>query len=68
LIAKSIRQPSITSQSVFADGALPAKTKHLIAVAVALETITRDKAEKANDRKVAGVPGVDPKTNVRSAG
>jgi AhpD family alkylhydroperoxidase len=104
------------SQSVFADGALPAKTKQLIAVAVAhvtqcpycirghtksalqhgaapqeimeaiwvaaemraggayahsalaLDTIARDRTEKASDRKVAGVPGADPKTNVRSAG
>jgi AhpD family alkylhydroperoxidase len=104
------------SQSVFADGALPAKTKRLIAVAVAhvtqcpycirghtksalqhgaapqeimeaiwvaaemraggayahsalaLDTIARDRTEKASDRKVAGVPGADPQTTVRSAG
>jgi AhpD family alkylhydroperoxidase len=104
------------SQSVFADGALPAKTKQLIAVAVAhvtqcpycirghtksalqhgatpqeimeaiwvaaemraggayahsalaLDTIARDRTEKASDRKVAGVPGADPQTTVRSAG
>jgi hypothetical protein len=36
--------------------------------ALALDTIARDKTEKASDRKVAGVPGADPKTNVRSAG
>jgi AhpD family alkylhydroperoxidase len=101
---------------VFADGALPVKTKQLIAVAVAhvtqcpycirghtksalqhgatpqeimeaiwvaaemraggayahsalaLDTIARNKTEKASDRKVAGVPGADPKTTVRSAG
>jgi AhpD family alkylhydroperoxidase len=104
------------SQSVFADGALPVKTKQLIAVAVAhvtqcpycirghtksalqhgatpqeimeaiwvaaemraggayahsalaLDTIARNKTEKASDRKVAGVPGADPQTTVRSAG
>ena len=104
------------SQSVFADGALPAKTKQLIAVAVAhvtqcpycirghtksalqhgaapqeimeaiwvaaemraggayahsalaLDTIARDRTEKASDRKVASVPGADPQTTVRSAG
>jgi AhpD family alkylhydroperoxidase len=104
------------SRSVFAEGVLPAKTKQLIAVAVAhvtqcpycirghtsaalqqgataeeimeaiwvaaemraggayahsalaLNTIARDQAEKASDRKVAGVPGADPQTNVRSAG
>ena len=104
------------SQSVFADGALPAKTKQLIAVAVAhvtqcpycirghtksalqhgaapqeimeaiwvaaemraggayahsalaLDTIARDRTENASDRKVAGVPGADPQTTVRSAG
>jgi AhpD family alkylhydroperoxidase len=36
--------------------------------ALALETIARDKAGKASDRKVAGVPGAAPKTTVRSAG
>jgi AhpD family alkylhydroperoxidase len=104
------------SQSVFADGALPAKTKQLIAAAVAhvtqcpycirghtksalqhgatpqeimeaiwvaaemraggayahsalaLVTIARNKTENASDRKVAGVPGADPQTTVRSAG
>ena len=104
------------SRAVFAEGALPEKTKQLIAVAVAhvtqcpycitghtklarrtgaepeeimeaiwvaaemraggayahsalaLETIARDRIENASDRKVAGVPGADPKTNVRSAG
>ena len=32
--------------------------------ALALDAIARDKTEKASDRKVAGVPGADPKTNV----
>ncbi|MGH8067820.1 MAG: carboxymuconolactone decarboxylase family protein [Candidatus Entotheonellia bacterium] len=116
LVPKPAEAFKAFSQSVFADGALPVKTKQLIAVAVAhvpqcpycirghtsaalqqgataeeimeaiwvaaemraggayahsalaLETIARDKAEKASDRKVAGVPGTDPKTNVRSAG
>jgi len=36
--------------------------------ALALETIARDRTENASDRKVAGVPGADPQTNVRSAG